>query len=304
MSRSHIRPELCCPPGTEVSVTVLNCAESILYGASGDNAWSPTSPELVPAGTWTASEVFSVLIGAEDSEQLFGFSPNIGGTYVQNLTLVSGPLVESPQGDLLSTETITITPTAETFSIQNSNIGFTALDTSTCAMMDGNHSFGTTSVTVTQSGTYTFRVTATGEGTSDPVIGVYTTFNALDPEANLLACNDDSHSNGYLQSDPQTYVNGLYSLVTVDLIPGTYVLMGLTYNANDPVLGWTFTTDQSTTVQMWGPPLHPVEPAALAVTGSPSQVLFVSGLLIVFSGLLALTVSRRIGLQRPFERQF
>lgn len=259
-------------PGTTITLTVLNCQQAVLVSHQGNNTWSPASPETLN-GTWSSSKTFEVAMGADGVVEDFTFS-YLGSGQPIWVQLISGPQVASPSGDLLETDTVTITPNPGTFQVTNS--GLTALDASTCGMLNGAHSYGTTTVTVTQTGTYTFRVTATDPGTSDPVIGIYTSFDPSAPEANLLSCNDDGGKNGYLASDPTVYVNNLYSSVTVDLIPGTYTLLGAVYGMDDPTLGWTFVTDQNIQVQLWGPPLPGApaeERATLANTGGSSGML-------------------------------
>lgn len=254
-------------PGSTVTLVVNNCQVANQFG-QGTHSWTPGSPMQLTAGTWAATETFTAVIGAQGTGEQVVFNHLADGTGTQAyIYLLASPLVPNPEGELLGAESITIAPNAGTMNIATQ--GLTGSDGNACAMQDGAHSYGTTTINITQSGTYTFRVTAVMQGTSDPVIGIYSAFDATQPATNLIACNDDAGRNGYLESDPQTYINNLFSEIIVALEPGTYILMGTTFNPNDPNTGWTFTTDQSTTVEMWGPPLPPVVvPASLAVTGS------------------------------------
>lgn len=271
-------------PGSIVTLVVNNC-DTVQRMGPGMHTWTPLSPTDVVQGSWTAHETFTAVIGEEGTEEGLLFSqladPSLTQTY---FALVAGPLVPNPEGELLGTESITIAPNAGTMNI--STQGLTGSDGSVCAMQDGAHSFGTTIIDVTQSGTYTFRVTAVMQGTSDPVIGIYSAFDPTQPAANLIACNDDARRSGYLESNPQTYVNNLFSEIIVELQPGTYILMGTTFDPNDPNTGWTFTTDQSTSVEMWGPPLPPVvAPASLAVTGSAISGILPWAVFIIVLGV-------------------
>ncbi len=125
------------------------------------------------------------------------------------------------------TETI---PGTNTFSVASEYLG----GIESCWILVGDHSYSAKPLVVSQTNTYTFTVTNGTGDFHDPFMAIYSpTFNADDPEENLVACNDDSI--------------GLYPSLSASIAAGqSYVVVITTWNEDASASGtveYTITPD-------------------------------------------------------------
>lgn len=193
-----------------------------------------------------------------------------------------------------------------------------------CTILPGQHYAGTTTVTIDQAGSYTFRTAALDPVSldldqtqayrylTDPFIALYSDFDRSDAHAGVLGCNDDSD----LDEEARFYVTGndmlmgaRYPQFTVDLQPGTYTLVLTSWSDTndfsmdsepvalpeagaDPkisVVPAALGVDETASVEVWGP-----QPA-LADTGASDDagLALGAGLALIALGGTVLVLRRR-----------
>lgn len=169
---------------------------------------------------------------------------------------------------LSSSETITIPAASpQRFDYQYVN-GFAG----GCSLTQGSHPYQTVTITTTNPGDFTFRISSTSPNTdsnslallpsssqqppiSDTWMAVYSSFDPANPEQGFLGCNEDSGQVGNYLSNG-TVLSSLWPQFDVtNLAAGSYTLVLTTYGAPTPS-NWSIKTngvDQTATMQLWGP---------------------------------------------------
>ena len=260
----------------------------------------------------------SLLDGVGGSDR-FLVDPNTRMTFLlgaQTLIVdyLAGQEIADPQGSLLFTES----------AVFPAGGGSTAIfDTSTGDDCDveGRHIYQTIDFTVLDDGVTTFRVAGisplqggefyrdewtfyTGNPWGDvvpvidPYLVLYSSFDPANPDANQIACNDDSDAASFFDryeayDSSGTFISGLFSELIVDLVPGQYTLLVTTYDdadldvasapVKDGALGAALAPvafalsdlpEQSVTMQIWGTENALVlgHVAFLAETGADARV--------------------------------
>jgi hypothetical protein len=110
---------------------------------------------------------------------------------------------------------------------------------------DGRHVYGTLDITVLLNGTYTFRGMSTSplqayvgyyawDPIGDPFLALYTDFDPANPDDGVIGCNDDLNDVGAENDaevlDDGTIIEGHLPYFAVDLAPGEYTLVLMTYS--------------------------------------------------------------------------
>lgn len=247
--------------------------------------------------------------------------------------------IDDPSGELLFTEDLT-TPAdgvqAVTFDSDSDNF----------CEIDDVRVYAALDFTVLEGGDFTFRIVGVdpqqgGEfggiewtiddpnpwgdymPINDPFLVIYSDFDPAQPDANQIACNDDTESNPgtetYFSRDSEDrYISDRFSELVAELSPGQYTLVLTTYDSSDPVVNVSAPVKldaaalplapvdydleglpaQSATVELWGTQGGLVlgHAAVLADTGADSRVstgLAAGALLSMLAGAIAIAVVRR-----------
>ncbi len=240
----YVRPE------SEVTFTSTNCSLIEKNGSTlAGSTVTVASSELL--GGATVDLVF------RDSDPLISFT----------LTLVTTDLTDLEPLVLGRTDTMTIPPLSPASFAADRAISVGGLGgDSTCTVDQGEHPFQTADVVITAAGNFIFRVVATSPDTSptalrldskdhplrDSFLAIYRGFDPVNPNDNLIACNDDSREVGFL--DTGVFVNSHWSRLATPLTPGDYTLVLTTFDSWDTT-AWSAaanSVDQSAVIQMWG----------------------------------------------------
>lgn len=164
---------------------------------------------------------------------------------------------------------------------------------SDCNMENGHHVYQQFAIGITEAGDYSFLVpwvTPVDEDlywgapyypSQDFFLGLYSSFNKNDPNANLLACNDDREGGYYLSfgsGDSALIMDDQQPWMNVNLDPGTYTLVLTTYRSvsteshnigyfsstsdyADGAYGANWTpTAMSAFFKLWGPSSNSISP--------------------------------------------
>jgi len=183
------------------------------------------------------------------------------------------------------------------------------------------HPYKAISLTITQAGNFTFRISGTSPNTDlnsntlelssaaiqppigDPFLAVYSDFNPADPDSGIVGCNDDGDNDPGYMTDGTVY-SGVWSQFDATLNPGTYTIVLATYGTYDAATWATSSAGlaQTASIQLWGPPgaitpitptTPPVEPV-LAETGSQNMGFagIAIGVLLSLAGAIALATGQ------------
>ncbi len=158
---------------------------------------------------------------------------------------------------------------------------------------------------------------------NDPYLVIYSDFDPAQPDANQIACNDDTEltppTDAYYSRDSEDrYISNRFSEIVAELSPGQYTLVLTTYDASSPVVNVAEPVKldaasvalapvdydleglpaQTGTVELWGTEGGLVlgHVAVLADTGADSRLsagLAVGAVLSMLAGALAIAFVRR-----------
>jgi hypothetical protein len=254
-------------PGESVTITLLNCNESVFdisdLGAPfnarlGSVVINATPITIVTDPATIIVDEFAILYlnGPEDSDTFI---------YINLATTTA-----DPAGDLLATTSTTLTSTPEFFTTPDDAVILDDDDALIggiveCDVEVGSHPYSTVDLTITEAGTYTFRVVDTDPVEEDMYYGIdsdfspvgdnflalYTDFDSADINADIVGCNDDADDAGAVpgdlwatafgagnlrnQGDSNIFTSTGYMLddqfawFTATLQPGQYTLVGTLY---------------------------------------------------------------------------
>jgi hypothetical protein len=316
--------------GETVTITLLNCDDS---GFEISDTWATGNARLgsvIITATPIAIVTDPATIVVDEFSQLFLNDPGIIDEYFYvNLADDS----EDPAGDLLATTSTTLTSTSDFFTTPedaeifdgDALIGGIAY----CDVEVGSRPYSTVDVTITEPGTYAFRVVDTDpveedlyfgieeSPVGDSFLAIYTTFDPEDIDSGVVGCNDDGDDEGAAAAEMWEIAHtaadsrgqGDENLLTstgfilddqfpwfaATLQPGQYTLVGTLYSAYTEsewleTLDSAGVTEASMTYEMWGPEGGLV--LGLADTGVDPAFGLWTGLALAGTGV-AITVARR-----------
>lgn len=240
-------------PGDILTVTVVNCQgwtiEDLDHASTGNTDISGGSFVVSTNGL----HVFLVM-GSADIDfdpPVDGNGDTIGSVGDIDLDVYLAYQATIPPGSLVDTRTFTMTRDEQDFEIGAvADYGdyYDLGGNPDCELELGSHTYVTQSFAATTSGDYTFRNISVSPADEDVVWGapqypnqdiflaLYTSFDPDDPEANLVACNDDRPEEfenawyRYASNGLTTYVFDWQAPeMTVALPSGTYDLVVTTW---------------------------------------------------------------------------
>ncbi|WP_294181984.1 hypothetical protein [uncultured Schumannella sp.] len=315
-------------PGETLTITLLNCEDWTVDDKDALDAMtvpgepSPVNSFVVPSG----SSSFTFTVDDEaDIEVAFE------GDDIDIDVYFATPAAD-PTGSLIVTTRVTMPIVIDDFAVALSETGsdYDLGGYSSCQMEAGYHPYQALPITISTDGDFTFRVidvTPVDEDvqwgqpyypSQDFFLAVYTAFDPANPEANLVACNDDR------PDDNVSFVNDGVDYISEDQAPefvspltaGEYTLVLTTFRstssddwANGEFSTWSGVSDTTWTptamsalFELWGPAGSialatdddadaEAEPE-LAATGTETGAVVVGVMLVAAGGILALLKAR------------
>jgi LPXTG-motif cell wall-anchored protein len=282
-----------------------------------------------PFDQWTetlASGATTGVIFSSDSQT--AYSAQSGSDTVSIMGLTGEKVEPTPGGTLLATNDISL-PLAPPFMTlpreddPDEGDQWLAGRSDGCGLEVGAHPYETLPVTVTQAGTYTFRIIGTSPNSldeapdfidtpiSDPFLAVYSTFDPASPDDGVVGCNDDrgkpGDSRARIDAVNSTIYDENWSYLSTTLEPGSYVLVLTTYDTyradewveTDPEVREWDAQVLTASYEVWGPSggltaVGADASGALAKTGSDTASWsLATAALTLLAGLAALLVTRR-----------
>jgi hypothetical protein len=256
-------------PGESVTITLLNCDDNFWEISDAGATGNATLGSVVITATPIAIATDPATIVVDDFAQLELEDPDAVITELIYINLAT--VTADPAGEYLVTTSTTLTSDPDFFTTpddaeildDDALIGGIA----DCDVQVGSHPYSTVDLTITEAGTYTFRVVDTDPVEEDMYFGIdsdfspvgdnflalYTEFDSADIDSNVVGCNDDGDDEkgsvaGNLwanvstaasarnQNDGNIYTSTGYMLdnqfawFTVTLQPGQYTMVGTLYD--------------------------------------------------------------------------
>jgi hypothetical protein len=255
-------------PGESVTITLLNCDAGAYVISDADATGNATLGATVINATPLAITTDPATIVVDDFAQLLLEDPDAAITQDININLAT--VTADPAGELLATTSATLTSDPDFFTTPDDaeilNDDALIGGVADCDVEVGSHPYATVDLTITEAGTYTFRVVDTdpveedlyfgiGGGSSpvgDNFLALYTEFDSADIDANVVGCNDDGDDDGAVsaslwaiadtaadtrsQGDKNIYTSTGYMLddqfawFTATLQPGQYTMVSTLYS--------------------------------------------------------------------------
>lgn len=262
-------------PGESVTITLLNCDSGAFEisdeDATGNATLSGTTITATPAAITTSPATVVV----DEFAQLVLFDRDVSAPYDLRVNLAT--TTADPAGVLLATTDTTLTSTPSFFTTPDNAVLNESDDALfgglvECDVEVGEHPYSTVDLTVTEAGTYTFRVVDTDPVEDDLYFGIdsdyspvgdnflalYTSFDPANINSGVVGCNDDGDDEGAAAGDlwaiAQTaadsrnqgdanihtstgyILDDQFSWFTATLQPGQYTLVGTLYSEFDETL--------------------------------------------------------------------
>jgi hypothetical protein len=253
-------------PGESVTITLLNCDDPAWEISDSDDTGNATlgATEITATPLAITTDPATIVVD-EFARLLFEDTNGITEDIYINLATVTA----DPAGELLATTSATLTSDPDFFTTpddaaildEDALIGGIVQ----CDVEVGSHPYATVDLTITEAGTYTFRVVDTDPVEEDMYFGIdsdfspvgdnflalYTEFDSADIDANVVGCNDDGDDAGAVagdlwltaigagnlrnQGDSNIFTSTGYMLdeqfawFTATLQPGQYTMVGTLY---------------------------------------------------------------------------
>jgi hypothetical protein len=319
-------------PGESVTITLLNCNESVWDISDPDATGNARLGSAVINGTpITIVTDPATIIVDEFAALSFNGPEDFEANFYINLATVTA----DPAGELLATTSATLTSDPDFFTTpddaeildEDALIGGIV----ECDVEVGSHPYATVDLTITEAGTYTFRVVDTDPVEEDMYFGIdndfspvgdnflalYTEFDSADIDANVVGCNDDGDDEGAVaaglwaiadtaadarsQIEQNIYTSTGYMLddqfawFTATLQPGQYTMVGTLYEEFSESEWLTYLDDAEVTEASMTYEIWGPEGGlvlGLADTGVDPAFGLWTGLALAGTGV-AITVARR-----------
>ncbi len=254
-------------PGESVTITLLNCNESVFDITALDAPFNARLGSVVINATPITIVTDPATIIVDEFANLYLNGPEGNETFIYiNLATVTA----DPAGELLATTSATLTSDPDFFTTPDDAVILNddALigGIVECAVEVGSHPYSTVDLTITEAGTYTFRVVDTDPVEEDMYFGIdndfspvgdnflalYTDFDSADIDANVVGCNDDADDAGAVAGDLWATANAAgnsrnqgdsniltstgyilddeFAWFTATLQPGQYTMVGTLYS--------------------------------------------------------------------------
>ena len=251
-------------PGEFVTITLLNC----------DNGYEITDQDLT-GNAMLGSVVLTttpIVIATDPATVVVHEFAEVylEGEGAENININLSTTTADPAGDLLATTSTTLTEASDFFTTPDTA---EILDGDAliggivqCDVEVGSHPYSTVDLTITEAGTYTFRVVDTDPVEEDMYYGIdsdfspvgdnflalYTEFDSADINADIVGCNDDADDAGAVAGDLWATANAAgdsrgqgdsnihtstgyilddqFAWFTATLQPGQYTMVGTLYS--------------------------------------------------------------------------
>ena len=267
-------------PGESVTITLTNCDNDSREISDVNNTGNATLDGVVLTSS-------SVTIDSDPATIVVDEYAALDMTDFGEINVNLATLVEDPEGGLLATETATLTSTPSFFETpvdaEVNGSGDPLLGgVLECDVEAGAHPYNTIDFTITEAGTYSFRVVDTDPVEEDMYFGIesifspvgdnflalYSNFDPADVSDAIVGCNDDADDVGAVagdlwaeaaleeaargQNDKNIVTSTGYILdnqfawFTTTLEPGEYTLVGTTYSTFDETTWVTRLSDAET----------------------------------------------------------
>ncbi len=267
-------------PGESVTITLTNCDNDSREISDANDTGNATLDGVVLTSS-------SVTIDSDPATIVVDEYAALTITEFGDIDINLATLVDDPEGGLLATETTTLSSTPAFFETpvdaEVNDAGDALLGgVLECDVEVGAHPYNTIDFTITEAGTYTFRVVDTDPVEEDMYFGIesvlspvgdnflalYSDFDPADVSAAIVGCNDDADDEGAVagdlwdeaeleeaargQNDANIVTSTGYILddqfawFTTTLEPGEYTLVGTTYSTFDETTWLTRLSDAET----------------------------------------------------------
>jgi hypothetical protein len=321
-------------PGESVTITLLNCDQAGWIVSDFDDTGNARLGSLILTAAPIAIATDPATLTVDEFAQIYLFdNSSLDDANYINVNLAT--TAADPAGDLLATTSTTLTEASDFFTTpDNAEIldGDALLGgIEFCAVEVGSRPYSTVDLTITQAGTYAFRVVDTDPVKEDMYYGIedspvgdnflalYADFDPTDIDSGVIGCNDDGDDDGAPaegrwdiartaadlreQSEPYILTTTGYLLdwefpwFAASLQPGQYTVVGTLYNSFTEAQ-WTTELDNagitegSITYEMWGLEGGLELGHSLADTGVDPSFGLWTGLALAGTGV-AITVARR-----------
>jgi len=200
-------------PGESVTITLTNCDNDSREISDLNDTGNATLDGVVLTSS-------AVTINSDPATIVVDEYAALDMTEFGEININLASLVDDPEGEVLATETTTITSTPSFFETpidaEVNDAGDPLLGgVLECDVEAGAHPYNTIDVTITEAGEYTFRVVDTDPVEEDMYFGIdsrfspvgdnflalYTSFDPADVSADIVGCNDDADDEGAVAGD-------------------------------------------------------------------------------------------------------